>query len=454
MSKRNDVIKWCDIKFIIADYMVARNINDISQEKLSEYVCTFIGTIQKKLEDIIKDIIDKSLPLKNDRRRSINARIKLNELMVKADLEKYLFVQRDDNYWCNQFGRGLIKGAVPDKVITDFAKYKGNADDFLKDMFPPTYTEAVPLSSKNEDKFNEMYEWLKGMWQQHYNGYVQSSPDNEEKIPGVPPPNYEIPSEWKILENDFYMIQYPVTFVLDSSITEDWGAEFVIISDLTDNVNLVVMDVDLEIDDFFENYVQSVEKFLNSYVTNCYVFDSEIIIKDGYQFYKMIFSGKQGIHDIMFEQHLTVRKGKFYILTYAAGRSQFKRSEIVRNKIMNSFKLLDKIVYTVVKKSGYTLVNVLIKNLNINFSPQILDKLLTIKEHEKYVIMDISSCELWDYLGGLHLFLKANRIFKEGGGMFILTGVSYELLREFEKTSLDTLFVIADNEEEAVKLLP
>jgi hypothetical protein len=60
---------------------------------------------------------------------------------------------------------------------------------------------------------------------------------------------------------------------------------------------------------------------------------------NGVNFHKMIFTGKQGIYNLKFEQYYFIEKGKAFILTLTCEINEFEKYKETGEKILNSFKI-------------------------------------------------------------------------------------------------------------------
>mgnify|MGYP000194530882 CR=1 FL=1 len=71
--------------------------------------------------------------------------------------------------------------------------------------------------------------------------------------------------------------------------------------------------------------------------------DSEIIentkLRSTQTYQKLIYTGKQGIYDLQFEQYVWLISGKAYILTLTCEKDQFSSYKEIGEKILNSFRL-------------------------------------------------------------------------------------------------------------------
>ncbi len=153
----------------------------------------------------------------------------------------------------------------------------------------------------------------------------------------------DLPSEWKTLEGDKFEIKYPPNWTVDKSGL--MGSSFILFSELSDetdnfkeNVNLLIQDLgayELTLD----QYVEISENQIKTLITNGKIISSERM-KDGEaEYQKVIYTGKQGIYDLQFEQYYMLIAKKAFVLTFTSEESQFNNYRKVGEKILNSFKI-------------------------------------------------------------------------------------------------------------------
>jgi len=101
----------------------------------------------------------------------------------------------------------------------------------------------------------------------------------------------------------------------------------------------------------------------------------------------------------------------------------------------------------------YTLIRVLHEKLDTHVAPSLKSELVLISGNgEKNIILDLGKCRYCDS-SGLSSILVANRLCKNAGGMFVLTGLNDAVERLITISQLDTVLNITMNVEEAVALI-
>ena len=109
--------------------------------------------------------------------------------------------------------------------------------------------------------------------------------------------------------------------------------------------------------------------------------------------------------------------------------------------------------FLVEQQPNYTLIRVSHEKLDTHVAPSLKSELVLISGNgEKNIILDLSKCRYCDS-SGLSSILVANRLCKNAGGMFVLTGLNEAVERLINISQLDTVLNITPNVEEAVALL-
>jgi len=150
-----------------------------------------------------------------------------------------------------------------------------------------------------------------------------------------------ISAEWKLLIDDKFEIKYPSDWDVDKN--GQMGTSFFLFSPLSDesdkfkeNVNLLIQDLtghNLTLDQF----VELSNNQIKTMVTDGQIILSDRITDDEIEYQKIIYSGKQGIFDLKFEQFYWVLDDKAYVLTLTCENSQFNKYQKIGEEILNSF---------------------------------------------------------------------------------------------------------------------
>ncbi len=149
--------------------------------------------------------------------------------------------------------------------------------------------------------------------------------------------------EWNILDESGYSIQYPTNWELNKS--GQMGTSFYLFSRQTsekdqfrENISLIIQDLTgMNID--LGKYVEISEGQIKTMITSGVIVESKRQKSGDYDFQKILFTGKQGIFDLKFEQYYFVDKQKAYVLTLTCEINEFDQYKETGEKILNSFKL-------------------------------------------------------------------------------------------------------------------
>lgn len=109
--------------------------------------------------------------------------------------------------------------------------------------------------------------------------------------------------------------------------------------------------------------------------------------------------------------------------------------------------------FKVEKKDGYSLVTVNAEKLDSTIAPSLKSELVLINsDGEKNVIIDLSSTRYCDS-SGLSAILVGNRLCKNSGGSFILTGLKETVSKLITISQLDSILDITKSVTLAEELL-
>ncbi|MFN8207147.1 MAG: STAS domain-containing protein [Bacteroidales bacterium] len=109
--------------------------------------------------------------------------------------------------------------------------------------------------------------------------------------------------------------------------------------------------------------------------------------------------------------------------------------------------------FKIEKPGNYTLIQVLEEKLDTHIAPTLKSELVLISGNgEKNIVLDLGNCRYCDS-SGLSAILVANRLCKNAGGSFVLTGLSEAVERLITISQLDTVLNIARTVDEGVKMI-
>ena len=109
--------------------------------------------------------------------------------------------------------------------------------------------------------------------------------------------------------------------------------------------------------------------------------------------------------------------------------------------------------FKIEKQDDHTLIQVLEEKLDTHIAPTLKSELVLVSGNgEKNIILDLSKCRYCDS-SGLSAILVANRLCKNAGGTFVLTGLNDAVERLITISQLDTVLNISNTIEEGIDLI-
>ena len=150
-------------------------------------------------------------------------------------------------------------------------------------------------------------------------------------------------AKWQSLSDDQYEIKYPSTWKVNKS--GQMGTSFILFSPLSnksdnfkENINLLIQDLagyDLTLD----QYAEISEGQIKTMVTDGQIILSERIKEKTLEYQKVIYSGKQGIYNLKYEQFYWLINDKAYVLTLTCKETEFDNYQEMGEKILESFEI-------------------------------------------------------------------------------------------------------------------
>ncbi|MBK8442240.1 MAG: hypothetical protein IPL35_01995 [Sphingobacteriales bacterium] len=150
-------------------------------------------------------------------------------------------------------------------------------------------------------------------------------------------------TDWFSIMENKYAIKYPSNWEVNKS--GQMGTSFILFSPLSnesdkfkENVNLLIQDLtgyDLNLD----QYVEISEGQIKTMLTEGQIISSERKKKDKQEYQKVIYTGKQGIYDLKFEQYYWVIDNQAFVLTLTGEKEEFDKYQDIGEKILNSFEI-------------------------------------------------------------------------------------------------------------------
>jgi anti-sigma B factor antagonist len=109
--------------------------------------------------------------------------------------------------------------------------------------------------------------------------------------------------------------------------------------------------------------------------------------------------------------------------------------------------------FKIEKQDNHTLIQVLEEKLDTHIAPTLKSELVLVSGNgEKNIILDLSKCRYCDS-SGLSAILVANRLCKNAGGTFVLTGLNDAVERLITISQLDTVLNITNTIDEGAELI-
>jgi len=161
-----------------------------------------------------------------------------------------------------------------------------------------------------------------------------------EKIEENQPPSS---IEWKSISLGKLKFDYPSNWDIDTSGT--MGASMFLFSKVSDesdqfreNINLIIQDIsayNLTLD----QYVELSKNQIKTMITEGNIILSERKKVENREFQKMVYTGKQGVFDLKFEQYYWIVDNEAYVLTFTCELDEFDNYQLIGEKILDSFKM-------------------------------------------------------------------------------------------------------------------
>lgn len=163
------------------------------------------------------------------------------------------------------------------------------------------------------------------------------------------------PAGWKTLTRENYTIRYPDSLEVDES--GKLGVRFFLyfpnesLEDrFRENINLTTEDLqgrDITLDDYAELSIRQIK----NYIPEAEIIEKSVETdKEGNRYYRLMFSGVQGIgsgtdggynprFELTFLQHYKIAGGKAYVLTLTGERHRFADYQKTGEQIMSTFRI-------------------------------------------------------------------------------------------------------------------
>lgn len=147
--------------------------------------------------------------------------------------------------------------------------------------------------------------------------------------------------EWAIHSGEGYSIEYPSDWEVDLSGL--MGVDLFLFSPIVDeqdlfreNVNILMQDL-TGYDVTLDQYVDFSEEQIKTLITDSEIVSSERIKLNDTDCQKVIYTGKQGVYDLQYEQYYIVKNEKAFVLTLTCEQKSFDTYQEIGEMILNSF---------------------------------------------------------------------------------------------------------------------
>jgi anti-anti-sigma factor len=109
--------------------------------------------------------------------------------------------------------------------------------------------------------------------------------------------------------------------------------------------------------------------------------------------------------------------------------------------------------FKVQKKDKYTIVKTNVEKLDSSVAPELKSELVILNSGGvQNIIMDLSATRYCDS-SGLSAILVANRLCKNAGGTFVITGLQEHVKNLISISQLDSVLNIADTLEDSIEMI-
>jgi len=152
-----------------------------------------------------------------------------------------------------------------------------------------------------------------------------------------------VQDDWKLFADSNYSINYPENWELKTY--GPIGIRFALLSPLSskqdqfkENINLIIQDLPgspIKLD----KYVEITEHQIKTLVTDGVLKESKRVEAEPIDYHKIVYTGRQGIYKLKFEQYFWLLEDKAYILSFTAEESQYDQYQLTGERMLNSFKL-------------------------------------------------------------------------------------------------------------------
>ncbi len=150
---------------------------------------------------------------------------------------------------------------------------------------------------------------------------------------------------WKAYSQVDYVVEYPSNWDLDTSGT--MGTKFIVLSpqegvedNFRESVNLVAQNLGGAAPSYEELAMMSKQQLTNM-MSDVNFISSEPVKLGEVDAYELVYTAKQGMYDLKFNQTFLIDDGILYVLTFTSDVNKYDVYIIPANKIVETFKLAE-----------------------------------------------------------------------------------------------------------------
>ena len=144
---------------------------------------------------------------------------------------------------------------------------------------------------------------------------------------------------WETIKADDFSIKYPSNWEINESGV--MGTSFIVFSPVASETDQFRENVNLHKEDLkgqkitLAEYAELSERQITKLITEAKVIES--VNKES--FYKIVYSGKQGVLNLMFTQYYFIENGFAYVLTLTTEKKEYVEYKELGESIMNTFSI-------------------------------------------------------------------------------------------------------------------
>lgn len=148
---------------------------------------------------------------------------------------------------------------------------------------------------------------------------------------------------WKTAEKNNYSLKHPADW--EVNLEGQMGTDIILFSPVAgegdlfrENVNVYIEALpNDEID--LATYIGFTEQNIKGFFTNFNMLESVLLEIDSKPVHKLLYTADQGLYKLTFEQYISLKGDKAYVLTFTSEQNSYEEYKEVGEKILSSFRL-------------------------------------------------------------------------------------------------------------------